>query len=399
MHTLHKKFDEMTSSKSSPLKKIASAVPFFDEQDIDIILEDVKQILKSKKLVLGPYNKRFEELFSKYIGTKYAVAVNSATAALEIVLKYFNVRDKEVIVPANTFIACPNTVLYAGGKPVFVDMNPDSFCMDINDVRRKISSKTKVIMAVHLGGLPEPEMDSLREICEERGIHLMEDCSHAHGATLNGRKVGSLGIAGCFSFFATKILPTGTGGMITTNDPELKNFAEAFRHQGGLGGEGQIEVFNQFGYDCMMNEITAALGINQLSKLDGQIEKRRTIAEQYEKGLSKIDGVRCLPHYSDASNVYWKFITMLDERIDRDMVRAVLRKEYVIDAGILYPTLCHLQPIYRSMGHKEGECPIAEKTMKHQLTLPINPYMTIEDVNYVISALDDVIHRRRNQVS
>lgn len=266
--------------------------------------------------------------------------------------------------------------------------------MDVDDVKQKISSKTKAIMAVHLGGLPEPEMDTLKKICDQRGIYLIEDCSHAHGAVYHNKKVGSLGIAGCFSFFATKILSTGTGGMITTDDPKLQNFAEAFRHQGGIGGEGHIEVFNQFGYDCMMTEITAVLGINQLSKLDIHLEKRRTIAAEYEKGLSKIDGVRSLPHYKNLDGVYWRFITMLDERVDRDMVRSILRKEYLIDAGILYPTLCHMQPVYENMGHKEGECPVAERIIKNQLTLPVNPYMTTEDVRYVIDALNDVLHRK-----
>ena len=379
---------------SKIMKKIASAAPFFDDEDIETISQDIKQILKNKKLVLGPYTQKFEKLFSEYHDTKYGVAVSSATAALEIVLTYCNVKDAEVIVPCNTFIACPNTVIYAGGKPVFADMNPKTFCIDIDDVRKKISPKTKVIMAVHLGGLPEPEMDALDELCKEKGIHLMEDASHAHGATtLKGRKVGSLGIAGCFSLFATKILPTGTGGMMTTDDPKLQEFAEAFRHQGGMGGEGRIEVFDKFGYDFMMNEMTATLGINQLLKLDKHLEKRRKIAAQYEKELSKIDGVHCLPKVNPG-NVYWKFITVLDENIDRNKVRLEMREKHMIDAGILYPTLCHLQPVYTDLGYKEGECPTAERIIKHQLTLPVNPYMTEEDVSYVVESLHDVIQKK-----
>lgn len=382
-------------SKSKPIKKIASAAPYFDTPDIQEILDEIKQILVTKKLVLGPFTKKFENLFAQYIGTKYAIAVNSATAALEIVLRYCNVKDHEVIVPTNTFIACPNTVIYAGGKPVFADMNPDSFGIDINDVEKKITSKTKVIMVVHLGGLPEPRLEKLKKLCDDNNILLMEDCSHAHGATLNGKKVGSFGIGGCFSFFGTKILPTGTGGMITTDEPKLQIFAEALRHQGGIGGEGQIEVFDKFGYDWMMNEVTATLGINQLQKLERHIEKRIDIAKQYEDLLRKIDGVRCLPHFDSAKNVYWKFMTVLDKTINRDEIRSILRKEYLIDAGMLYPNLCHLQPIYKEMGHREGECPVAEDSIKHQLTLPINPYMGAEDVQYVANALDEAIKLTR----
>jgi perosamine synthetase len=377
--------------RSTPSKKIASSAPFFDDYDIALILEDIGKILKSKKLVLGPYTQKFEELFSEYTGTKYAVALSSATSALEIALRYCNVKDSEVIVPTNTFIACPNTVVYAGGKPVFADMNPNSFCIDIDDVQRKISSKTKAIMVVHFAGMPEPEIDVLREICNDRRIYLIEDCSHSHGATWNGRKVGSYGIAGCFSFFATKILATGTGGILTTNDPDLKSFAELLRHQGGIGSEGQIEVFDKYGYDWMMSEVTAAIGISQLLRLDQQIKKRRAIANEYDRSLRHIKDIKCLPHYSKGNNIYWKFITLLAPNIDRDRIKSILRKAYNIEAGILYPTLCHMQPIYRNLGYQEGECPTAESVMKHQLTLPVNPYMILEDVAFVVEALKNTI--------
>jgi perosamine synthetase len=383
----------MTSIRTS-IRKVRNAEPFIDQKDIDKILEDTKQILQSKKLVLGNFTKKFEDQFRDYVGTKYSVAVNTASSALEIVLKYLDVKNSEVIVPTNTFIACPNAILYAGGKPVFADMNPESFCMQVEDIKRKISPKTKAIMAVHLGGLAEPAMDELREICSKKSIHLIEDCSHAHGAMFREKKVGSLCEAGCFSFFATKILPTGTGGMITTDDPKLQEFAEAYRHQGGLGGEGQIEVFDKFGNDCMISEITAAIGINQLSKLDEQIKIRRKIAGMYENRLNEVNKVKLPPKFENSTNVYWRFITSLDDKIDRDNVRLTLRKEFTIDGGILYPTLCHLQPVYTKMGHKEGECPSAERAMKHQLTLPVTPYLTEEDVDYVVDSLSNILNRK-----
>ena len=171
------------------------------------------------------------------------------------------------------------------------------------------------------------------------------------------------------------------------------SFTAALRHRGGLGGEGQIEVFDKFGYDWMMNEVTAALAMGQLEKLEEQIERRRKIAELYKSKLSGVRGIRTLPDFEGCRNVYWKFITMLDENIDRDQVRARLRKEFMIEGGILYPTLCHLQPIYQNLGYKKGECPVAEKIMANQLTLPVNPYMTQEDVDYVVDSLDSIIHR------
>jgi perosamine synthetase len=377
--------------ETDSIKMIPIASPFFDEEDISKISEDVKNILKSKRLVLGPYTQKFEDLFSEYIGTKYSVAVSSGTAALEIVLRYCNVKDSEVIIPTNTFISCPNTVLYADGKPIFADMKPNSFCVDIDDVQRKISQKTKVVMAVHLGGYPDPEMEVLREICDDHEIYFMEDCSHSHGASLNGRKVGSLGVAGCFSFYATKLLATGTGGMLTTNDPKLKLFAEELRRQGSINSEGQTDVFDKLGYDWMMSEVTASLGISQLSKLDRQIKKRKEIANHYENGLSKIDTINPFPHHSNTSNVYWRFITMLDEQVDRNKLLSSLKEDYKIGAGVLYPILCHMQPVYRLLGHNRGECPVAENAIEHQLTLPVNPYMTSKDVHFIVEALNDLL--------
>ncbi len=381
----------MKQDEIMSIRKVPSASPFFDDSDIKIIQGDVEKILKSKRMVLGPYTKQFEQKFSEYIGTRYGIAVSSATAALEIILRYCNVKEHEVIVPTNTFIACPNTVLYAGGIPVFADMDPESFCLDLDDVKKKITNKTKAIMLVHIAGLPEPHLLELIDLCKEKGIKIIEDCSHAHGATFNGKKVGSFGIAGCFSLFATKILSTGTGGIITTNDSELAKFAEELRHQGGIGGEGQIEVFDKFGYDWMINEITAALGSNQLSKLENQLKKRIELAEMYRKKLKDYELIKPIIEYPNSKNVYWKFITVLDNKVNRNKVRELLRRDYFIDAGILYPTLCHLQPIYQNMGHSEGELPIAESVMKNQLTLPINPYMTEDDVQYVVKSLEEVI--------
>ncbi|GIU71279.1 MAG: aminotransferase DegT [Candidatus Nitrosocaldaceae archaeon] len=373
--------------------KIPKEIPFFEEDDIESISNDVKNILKSKRLVLGNYTREFENKFAEYIGTKHAVAVNSCTAALQISLMYADVKNKEVLVPTNTFIACPNTVIYSGGKPVFVDIDKDTFCMDINDLQNKINSNTRAIMPVHLGGLPIPEMNAIIDLCKDHNLYLVEDCSHAHGAMIDDKKVGSLGDAGCFSLFATKIMSVGVGGILTTNDSNLAQFAEELRHQGGLGGPGKIESFDKFGYDWMMSEITASIGIHQLNKLEKQLERRNRIAEEYRKHLTNIDGIELPPSYDNIRNSYWRFIIKLDKSIDRDQLKDKLRKDYNIEAGVLYPLPCHLQPLYRKMGHKEGECPVVEEELKRQLTLPINSYMDDEAISYVISTLDNLLQR------
>lgn len=368
--------------------KIPKEIPFFGDDDINEIVEEVKKILKSKRLVLGPYTQRLEQLFSEYVGTKYAIALSSCTAALQIALEYFDVRESEVIVPTNTFIACPNAVLYAGAKPIFAEVDPDTFCLDVDDVRKKVNKKTRAIMAVHLGGLPVPDIRALMDLCHDHKLYLIEDCSHAHGAMIDSRKVGSLGDAGCFSFFATKMMATGTGGIITTDDSGLMEFAQALRHQGGVGGAGMIERFDKLGYDWMMSEVTAAIAISQLSKLECQLKVRNEIAAKYRSELEKISAIRSLPIYDGVRHSYWRFITKLDEGIDREMLKSTLRSKHGIEAGVLYPVLCHLQPVYMDMGHRVGECPVAEEAIRRQLTLPINSYMKESDLSYVLEALD-----------
>jgi perosamine synthetase len=371
--------------------KIPKEIPSFDDNDIELIVSDVKKILKSKRLVLGSYTQEFEKRFAEYIGSKYAIAVSSCTAALQISLTYANVKDGEVLVPTNTFIACPNSIIYSGAKPVFIDINKENFCMDINDLQDKINDKTKAIMVVHLGGLPIPEMKAIKELCNDYKLYLIEDCSHSHGAMIDNKKVGSIGDVGCFSLFATKILTTGVGGILTTDDPKLARFAEELRHQGALGAPGGIEQFDKLGYDWMMSEITASIGIHQLNKLEEQIERRNKIARYYREYLKKSDYIKPIPEYPNIRNSYWRFITTLDKNINRDLVKNELRKREV-EAGVLYPIPCHLQPLYRNMGHKEGECPIIEEELKRQLALPINSFMSEEDVRYVTTKLEELVN-------
>jgi len=249
--------------------KIPGAKPYIE--DIQEITKDIKRVLESRRLILGPYTRRLEEMFREYIGVKYAIATSSCTSALEIVLRYINVNNKEVIVPANTFIACPNSVIYAGGKVIFADTNKDSFCIDYKDVLKKITPKTKAVMAVHLAGLPVPEIFAIRALCKKKKIFLIEDASHAHGAVIDGRKVGSIGDFGCFSLYPTKIMTSGVGGLITTNNRELADFAKSVRHHGQ--GESLDRIVN-FGNDWLMDELSAVLGVYQLKRLEINVSKR-----------------------------------------------------------------------------------------------------------------------------
>lgn len=368
-------------------KKIPSAQPYFE--NIGQILKDVKKVLAGKRLILGTYTKTLEEMFKDYIGVKYAVATNSCTSALEIALRYMDIKGGEVIVPANTFIACPNSVIYAGGKPVFAEIKEESFCIDYEDVLKKITPKTKAVMVVHLAGLPVPELDILKDICRKKKIALLEDASHAHGAVIDGRMVGSIGDAGCFSLYPTKNMTTGVGGMITTDDEKLMEFAKSLRHHGA--GSGLTQIIN-LGNDWLMDEVSAVLGIYQLKRLEKNVQKRNRIAKKYIRGINRIKGLNCLPVPPRIRHAYYKFVALLDRGIDKEKLLERMYKKN-IEAGALYSLPCYLHLAYQKLGYKKGLCPVTEEILSRQISLPVFVGLKDAEINYILRSLEETIKR------
>src|ERR1044072_9217722 len=221
-------------------RKISGARALFHEEDVPELLARLENIIRGGRLIFGENTRAFEEAFRKHGCTQHALSVNSCTTALEIVMRFLNVIGREVIVPTNTFASCVKAVMYAGGTLVLGDMDTTTFCLD-----------TEGIIVVHIAGLIYPEIDRLREVCRERGLFLIEDSSHAHGATIDERPTGSLADVACFSFYPTKIMTTGTGGMITTDNAELAAYARSVRHHGQ--GESLESIVN-LGNDWCMDE-------------------------------------------------------------------------------------------------------------------------------------------------
>ena len=249
-----------------PKKFIPVAAPSVGEEEV----EAVRRVLLSGQYVSGPKVKEFEQKFAKYIGTDFAVAVNSGTVALHIAMEALGVgQGDEVIVPPITFFATVSSVLYLRAVPVFADIDPTDLCLSPKSVARCISPRTKAIMPVHLFGAAA-KMDALGEIARKYGVCLVEDCAQAHGSEYKKQKVGSLGHAGAFSFFATKHMTTGEGGMITTNDPELAETCRIIRNHGMIDRDTHVRL----GFNNRMTEIEAALGLVQLEKLDDLNQKR-----------------------------------------------------------------------------------------------------------------------------
>jgi len=372
---------------------IPAAKIWFPEEDRKAILQNIDEILKSGRLTLGNYGKEFEEKFAAYIGAKYAVAVNSGTSALEIILRCLDVEGFSVIVPTNTFFATPAAIIHAGGKVIFADIT-DSLCIDPQSVKKNIKKDTKAIIVVHIGGAVAPEIGEIKEICKKHNLFLIEDAAHAHGSILDGKKAGTFGDAAAFSFYPTKVITSAEGGMIVTNNEDIYKRSLVFRDQGKAGFYGNVHT--EMGYNWRMSEIHAAIGLSQFARLDEFIEVRREIAKIYDKELGEIDGINPLKIPSNGSSNYYKYVALLDKGIDRVAFKKELKERHNVSlSGEVYELPCHLQPIFKKLyGFKGGEFPKAEELCERHICLPVFPTMTGEEAKYVVEVLREVMSKQ-----
>ena len=312
------------------------------------------------------------------------MAVSSCTAALEISLRYFDVKNSEVIIPTNTFITTGNAVIYGGGTLILADIKPNTLCLDPADLLRKITPKTKGVIVVHIGGLPCPDIKEIQNICRERNLFLIEDAAHAHGATINGHKTGTLADAGCFSFYATKVMTTSTGGMITTNDDKLAEYAISLRNY-GVGGS--LENVTKLGNDWLMDEISAVLGIYQLKALESNILRRNEIAIKYDNELAKIEYIKLFKVPNNIRHSYYKYPVLLNKSINKRKLIEKMKRNFGITIGSIYDPPVHLQPIYRKyFGFERGMFPVAEEILERTCCLPMYSQMTEAEINYCLQS-------------
>ncbi|MFC1915605.1 DegT/DnrJ/EryC1/StrS family aminotransferase [Chloroflexota bacterium] len=370
--------------------KIPAAKIYFPEESRKKILEQIDGVLQTGQLTLGKYGQEFEEKFAEYTGAKYAVAVNSGTSSLEIILRALDLEESSVIVPTNTFFATPASVIHAGGKVIFADIT-DNLCLDPKSVREKIQSDTKGIIIVHIGGVIPPQITEIQQICAEQNLFLIEDAAHAHGSTLNGKMAGSLSQAASFSFYPTKVMTSGEGGMITTNDETIYKRALVFRDQGKAGFFGNVHT--EMGYNWRMSEIHAIIGLAQFALLEKFIEDRRRIAKIYDRELEEIARIKPVKIPSNSKSNYYKYVAILDEGIDRATLKKELKEKYGVGlSGEVYELPCHLQPIFKDRyGFKEGEYPVAEDLCQRQICLPVFATMTEEQAKYVTNSIAEVL--------
>lgn len=373
--------------------RYAMALPFFPEKDIEPILTKFRAILRGEGLLsMGENVKLFESKFAKHAGSAHAVATNSCSAALEIALRAIGLKaGDEVVVPAETFIATGAAVVMEGGRPVFAEMNPETFCLSAADLKMRITGRTKAVIIVHMAGLVTPEIYEIMDFCRRRDIVLIEDAAHAPGASLDGRHAGTFGQIGCFSFYPTKVITTGEGGMLLTNDTDIYARANSYRNR-GLDLTSCKEAYAHLGTNNRMTEFAAILGLSQLRRMDDFVAKRNGIANVYSRALQNFDKLaKPLSRPPNAIHSYWRYLVRLNERIDREMVRTKMAEEGIVIDWAYDPPL-HLQSLFKKLyGHKDGDLPVTEKAMKHFVCLPIHAGLSEEDAGVIVNAFKNIL--------
>lgn len=368
---------------------IPFAKPFFSQEDIEEITYYLKEILNSGWLTSHKFVQKFEEKIAEYVGAKHAIATNSCTAALHSIMLALGIGKRdEVIVPANSFVATANIVLYTGAKPVFADVDPKTFNISLESVRNRINDKTKGIVVVHVGGNPA-EMDALLDIAKENNLFVVEDAAHALGSLYEVKHCGTLGGAGAFSFYPTKVMTTGEGGMVVTNNNELAEKIKMIRNH-GRRGKGAKPVIEK-GYNYRMPEISAAIGLVQMRKLEEFISHRNKVAELYNKLFEEFSWIVPQEVKKKNRSTYYAYIMMIKNSapLSRDKLAEELSQRGVGTSIIYHPI--HLQPFYKKkFGYKKGELPVSEAIGERSLSLPMYSNMPLESVERVVNLIKKV---------
>lgn len=362
--------------------KVPLFKPVVTKEMKDVVINSID----NEFFVLGKSVKEFEDEFARYVGTKYAVSVSSGTNALQFSLQFFNTEGKEVITSPSSFIATSNTIIQNGAKPVFVDIDPETNNINPTLIEEKITDDTVGILPVHLYGYP-CEMDKINHIAKNNALFVIEDACQAHGAAFKGNKIGSIGAAGCFSFYSTKNMTVfGDGGIITTDDFQLASLISKLRNCGRV----DQNTHDIIGFTSRLNTINAAIGKEQLKYLDKWNKKRNDIARFYDEELDGFKEIVIPPKGKDIFCSYYAYTIRTEKR---DELMRYLEKNG-ISCGIYYPKPIHLQPIYKKIfGYKEGDFPNAESLSKTCLSIPIFPEMRTYEIEYVIKNIKSFFNR------
>jgi perosamine synthetase len=361
--------------------------PLISEKELQYVTECLKTGQISSA---GKYVEEFEKKWAEYCGMKYGVAVSSGTAALQVAVKCLDLAPgDEVIMPTFTIISCALAIIYNGLKPVLVDSNPNTWTMDVLHIEDKITEKTRAIMPVHIYGHP-CDMEPIWGLAKKYNLIVIEDAAEAHGAEYKGKKCGGLGDISCFSFYANKIITTGEGGMILTNNEEYAEKAKSFRN---LCFRKERRFYHtEMGNNFRLTNLQAAIGLAQLERIEELIEKKRWIGKMYTERLKDLEGVQLPIEEPWAKNVYWMYGIVLDENIGMDAKEFARRLyEQGIETRPFFLGM-HEQPVFQKMGLFKGEhYPVAERIARQGLYLPSGLTLTEEQIEKVVEAVRKLI--------
>jgi perosamine synthetase len=364
------------------LKTIPVAAPQIGEEERRAVLA----VLDSGQLAQGLVVASFEREFAAWCGVEHAIAVNSGTAALHLLMLAHDVGvGDEVITSPFTFVASANAALFVGARPVLVDIEPETYCMDPAKVEAAITPRTRVIMPVdlygHAAAIPE-----LKEIADRHGVVLIEDACQAHGAAIGEARAGAMGVSASFSFYPTKNITTGEGGMVTTPDAAVAKRVDMLRQHGAA----ERYHHDMLGYNFRMTDIAAAIGREQLKKLDRWNEARRRNASFLDEGLAGSPGIRTPRERPGYRHVYHQYTILVEG--DRDRFQAGLR-ELGVGSAVHYAVPVHRQPMYQKLGYDKVEMPVAEHAAEHVLSLPVHPGLSESDLERIVDAVRKVAAR------
>jgi len=364
---------------------VPMSAPDISEEDVQAVAE----VVRSGRLALGPKTEEFERLVAEYVRVKHAVAVSSGTAALHLIVKALGIGPgDEVLVPSFTFVASVNVILYEGAMPVFVEIEPDTYNLDPEDLERRITPRTKAIMVVDVFGHPA-EWDEILRIAEKYGLKVIDDSCEALGAEYKGKKLGQFGDAAAFAFYPNKQMTTGEGGMIVTNDDQIAKLCRSLRNQGRREMGAWLE-HEWLGYNYRMTEMSAALGVSQLKRIETLLAKRERVAQMYTERLSEMELVRTPVVRPYVRMSWFVYVVTLAEGMCRDTVMKALAEKGVPTRGYFSPI--HLQPyIRKKFGTKEGMLPVTESVAKRTIALPFHNNLSEQEIEYVVKKLADIL--------
>lgn len=364
-------------------KFIPVSEPSITQREIDYVTDAIKSGWVSS---LGNHINVFEEKFADFCGTKYALATSNGTAALHLALVSLGINEgDEVIIPDVTFIATANAVSYTGAKPICVDIEPKTWCIDPESIKKKITQRTKAIIPVHLYGHPA-NMDEIIAIAQEYELYVIEDAAEAHGAEYKSKRVGSMGDLGTFSFYGNKIITTGEGGMITANSDEIYERSKMLRDH--AMSKDKRYWHTEIGFNYRLTNLQAALGLAQLERIDELIDKKRQIFEWYKKLLGDLKTIKLNPEADWAKNVYWMVCLVLrkDAGITRDELMVRLKEKGIDTRPFFYPI--SQMPMYNNQPMN----PVAHDLSYRGLNLPSGVNLSKSDIEYISKAVYGVIN-------